>query len=270
MENEILKAEEFMRIRNFSRRTVCGYLAMLREYFLWKGGEYAHASERSIREFLLQKEVHGSGPATRNLYLHAIKFYYREVALSSNVISIPRAKEGHFLPVIFNREEIHCMIHALSNQKHRLLLATAYGAGLRVSEVLSLRIRDIDFVDGTIHIKQAKGNRDRLTVFPYAVFDEMQKYLAGKTADSFVFGSERGGRLTARTAQKILQQAMGKAGIEKKATFHSLRHSFATHLLENGTDIRYVQELLGHANIRTTQRYTQMTNPALKNIKSPL
>ena len=144
-----------------------------------------------------------------------------------------------------------------------------YGAGLRVSEVIDLRVKDIDFEELTLHIKQAKGKKDRITVFPEKLKASIQNSITGKDRDDFVFSSERGGKLTTRTAQKVFGNSLGKAGIKKEATFHSLRHSFATHLLENGVDIRYVQELLGHQNIRTTQRYTQVTNPKLKNIKSP-
>ena len=158
----------------------------------------------------------------------------------------------------------------IKNPKHKLILALAYGAGLRVSEIINLRVRDIDLQELTIHPKQAKGKKDRITLLAEGLRPAIKNLTAGKNANDFVFSSERGGRLTTRTAQKIFEKALKKAKIKKKATFHSLRHSFATHLLENGVDIRYVQELLGHQNIRTTQRYTQVTNPKLKNIKSPL
>ena len=118
--------------------------------------------------------------------------------------------------------------------------------------------------------KEAKGKKDRITIFPERIENDIQNLIAGKNSDDYLFESERGGRLTERTAQKIFENALKKSGIQKDATFHSLRHSFATHLLENGVDVRYVQVLLGHQNIRTTQIYTKVTNPAIKNIKSPL
>lgn len=150
------------------------------------------------------------------------------------------------------------------------MLGLAYGAGLRVSEVVALKVPDLDFNELTIHIKQAKGRKDRISVVPEKLRMDLTNLMAGKEHVEYVFASERGGKLTTRTAQKIFEHALVRANINKPATFHSLRHSFATHLLENGVDIRYVQVLLGHNNIRTTQRYTQVTNPKLKSIKSPL
>jgi site-specific recombinase XerD len=150
------------------------------------------------------------------------------------------------------------------------MLALAYGAGLRLSEVVNLKVKDLSLDELTIHLKQAKGKKDRITILSEKIKDDLKNYIVGKRADEFVFTSERGGKLSERTLQKIFQTALKKAKIKKPATFHSLRHSFATHLLENGVDVRYVQELLGHANIRTTQVYTKVTNPRLKNIKSPL
>ncbi|MCG2686969.1 tyrosine-type recombinase/integrase, partial [Candidatus Parcubacteria bacterium] len=162
------------------------------------------------------------------------------------------------------------ILNQIKNDKHRLMISLAYGAGLRISEVINLKAQDID-VDGlTIHLKQAKGKKDRLTILSSKIKDELAEFLINKQAKDLVFESERGGKLSERTAQKVFEKALRVAGIKKNATFHSLRHSFATHLLENGVDVRYVQELLGHANIRTTQIYTKVTNPSLKNIKSPL
>jgi len=150
------------------------------------------------------------------------------------------------------------------------LVALSYGAGLRVSEVVNLRVRDIHVDDLSIHLKDAEGNKDRITVFPEKLKADLHELTALQHGNEFVFESERGGKLNERTAQLIFEKALEKSKIEKNATFHSLRHSFATHLLENGVDVRYVQELLGHANIRTTQLYTKVTNPNLKKIKSPL
>jgi site-specific recombinase XerD len=145
----------------------------------------------------------------------------------------------------------------------------AYAAGLRVSEVVRLRIKDVDLARMLIHVKAAKGRKDRITVFPEKLKRDFTEMVGGRSCDEFIFVSGRGGRLTERTAQKIFVKALILANIKKDATFHSLRHSFATQLLENGIDVRYVQELLGHQNIRTTQIYTHITNPGLKNIKSP-
>ena len=157
----------------------------------------------------------------------------------------------------------------IENEKHRLFLALAYGAGLRISEVVTLKVKDFDLKNLIIHVKQAKGKKDRITIFPDKLKNKISFLIKEKTKNDYLFISERGGKLTTRTLQKVFENGLNKARIKKDASFHSLRHSFATHLLENGTDVRYVQELLGHANIRTTQIYTKVTNPVLKNIKSP-
>lgn len=185
-------------------------------------------------------------------------------------IEIRSAKKPKSLPIILSRDEIEKIINSVQNSKHKLLLAISYSSGLRVSEVVALRVKDINLADLTIHVKESKGKKDRISVLSERLVNDLSQLIATKKQDTPVFESERGGKLTTRTAQKIFENALAKSGIRKDATFHSLRHSFATHLLENGVDVRYVQELLGHQNIRTTQVYTHVTNPKLKNIKSPL
>jgi len=209
-------------------------------------------------------------PQTVNLFLNAIKFYYRELVGINAPFNITFAKRPSKLPIVLSREEIGRILHVITNPKHRLLIALAYGAGLRVSEIVDLKVADIDLSEHTIHLKNAKGGKDRISVSPETLTSDIKNLIAGKAGNEVVFFSERGGKLTTRTAQKVFEHALQKAAIRKHATFHSLRHSFATHLLENGVDCRYVQELLGHSNIRTTQRYTHVTNPTLRNIKSPL
>ena len=149
------------------------------------------------------------------------------------------------------------------------MVSLGYAGGLRASEVINLKVRDVDLEELVIHLKSTKGKKDRITVFPDRLKNNFQSLIGGKESNELVFESNRGGKLTTTSLQKVFKKALKKTEIKKNATFHSLRHSFATHLLENGTDVRYVQELLGHANIRTTQIYTQVTDPKLKNIKSP-
>jgi site-specific recombinase XerD len=150
------------------------------------------------------------------------------------------------------------------------LISIAYGAGLRISEVAKLKVWDVDFGNDYLHIKWAKGNKDRITILPAKIKSDLEKICLNKKSNDYVFESERWWILTTRTLSKIFEHAKEKSWIKKDVSFHSLRHSFATHLLENGTDIRYIQTLLWHSNIRTTQIYTQVTKPSLKNIKSPL
>lgn len=270
MQKILKQVEKELKIRDYSPKTIKSYLYGLKKYFSFKKTNLRTLNIENIKQFLLSVKKDDISARTRNLYLNAIKFYYRNVVETKRKIDIPSAKKPKKLPVVLSRKEIKKLIKKTNNKKHRILLSLAYGAGLRVSEAVSLKINQINLEELTIHIKNSKGKKDRLTIFPEELKTDLKNLIAGKDKNDFVFSSQRGGRLATRTAQKVFQDPMKKAAIKKDASFHSLRHSFATHLLENGVDIRYVQELLGHQNIRTTQRYTQVTNPKLKNIKSPL
>ncbi len=141
---------------------------------------------------------------------------------------------------------------------------------MRVSEVVNLKVGDIDFDSLSLHIKNSKGGKDRITVLPESIVPDLKNFISGKSGNDLLFESERVGKLSTRSVQLILKKALQKAEIVKMAKFHSLRHSFATHLLEDGVDMRYVQELLGHHDIKTTQRYTQVADCKIRGIKSPL
>ncbi|OIO52613.1 hypothetical protein AUJ78_01160 [Candidatus Peregrinibacteria bacterium CG1_02_41_10] len=269
MENYLNKVLEEMRLRNYSRKTIESYLGCLKDFFSnYKQPERLDVG--FIKKYLLHKFDKGLSPQTINLHLNAIKFFYREILKDLSKMEIRFAKHTLKLPIVLSRREIGTILNQISNQKHKTLIALAYGAGLRVSEVVKLKIGDLDLNELTLHLKGAKGNKDRMTVFPERLKSDLMNLISLRDKTDYLFLSERGGRFSERTAQKIFEIAIKKANIQKSATFHSLRHSFATHLLENGTDVRYVQELLGHQNIRTTQIYTHVTNPSLKNIKSPL
>lgn len=269
MQNYIEQLDRELRLRNYSRKTRESYCRCVNEYLISVGDPLPY-QQKKIEDFLLAKEEKGLSPQTINLSLNAIKHFYREILGMRQPIHLKFAKRSKKLPVVLSRSEIERLLATITNVKHTLMVALAYGAGLRVSEILHLRVRDILLDELTLHIKEAKGKKDRITLIPEKLKEHLRAFIAGKQHDDIVFGSDRGGKLSERTAQKVFERALHAAHITKPATFHSLRHSFATHLLENGVDIRYVQELLGHANIRTTQLYTQVTNPMLKNIKSPL
>ncbi|MDO8301713.1 MAG: tyrosine-type recombinase/integrase [Sedimentisphaerales bacterium] len=260
-----------LKLRGYSRRTLASYGRYVREFLLWTEARgIAVPNESILKEFLLRKHDANLSSQTINLYLNAIKFYFRHVLETDEELKIHFAKRNKRLPVVLSREEISRLIASIINPKHRLLIALSYGAGLRVSEAVALRVRDLDLDQLTIHLKESKGKRDRLTIIPQTLVPDFRLVVSASGPDDLLFVSERGGVLSERSAQKMFGAAAKKAGITKQATFHSLRHSFATHLLENGVDVRYVQELLGHQNIRTTQIYTHVTNPSIKNIKSPL
>jgi len=270
MQQYLEQTRNELRLRNYSLKTIESYLNCLQNYFDFKKIDLSKIDENNIKNFLLNKQDKNYASQTINLYLNAVKFFYREVLKNYQKINIKFAKRTKKLPIVLSREEIKNIIESIKNTKHKLIVSLSYGAGLRVSEVINLKIKDINLNELTIHLKNAKGKKDRITIFPKSIKKDFENLIAEKSPDETVFPSERGGKLSERTLQKVFENALKKSGIKKDASFHSLRHSFATHLLENGVDIRYVQELLGHANIRTTQIYTHLTNPALKNIKSPL
>ncbi|PJE59972.1 MAG: integrase [Candidatus Portnoybacteria bacterium CG10_big_fil_rev_8_21_14_0_10_44_7] len=263
------KIKNELKLRNYGQKTIKSYLGCLSNYFRFIKDIKREPNIFLIKKYLLAKHNAGQSPQTVNLHLQAIKYFYREIAKSRVEINLKFAKTSKRLPVVLARGEIKKVLDSIKNEKHRLMVALAYGAGLRVGETVNLKINDVDLDELVIHIKSAKGKKDRITVFPEKLKADISRLAAIRHGNEYLFASGRGGKLAERTAQMVFGRALKKSGIKKDATFHSLRHSFATHLLENGINVRYVQELLGHANIRTTQIYTQVTNPKLKNIKSP-
>lgn len=275
MDQPLTKLKNELLLRNYSPRTIKAYLFSIQKILDALTGTHSTFSADSIHEdqikaFLRYQLEQGISSKTVHVHLNAIKFFYRFVCEIPQTMDFVFPKTAQKLPVIFSRREIDLLLQAIHNPKHRLLLALAYGAGLRVSEAVSLQVMDLDFERRLLHVRQGKGRRDRFTLLPRSLIPDLKSFCHGRSPPDWIFESLRGGRLTSRTAQKIFWTALQRSKLCKPATFHSLRHSFATHLLENGVDVRYVQELLGHQNIRTTQRYTHVTELSLKKIESPL
>ena len=251
--------QQYMRVCGYSPRTIEAYVRCVTEI-----------GDQDLLKFLDKLAKNRISSFTMNQYHAAYKLYVTRILKRAWDVPFPYAKRHIRLPIVLSRNEVEEIIDNTQNFKHRLLISLAYGAGLRVSEVINLKVEDLDTHELTLIVKDAKGDKERITIIPEKLKDPLQLISAGKTADQYVFESERGGRLTTRTAQAVFERSLKLAVIKKPATFHSLRHSFATHLLENGVDIRHIQKLLGHASITTTQLYTKVTNPQLKNIRSPL
>jgi len=270
MQNVLDKVDRLMRLRNYSPQTRKAYLFYIKEYIAFSENKGSSESQLIVEDFLLSKHERRQSPQTINLALNALKFLYREVLGERKKINLRFSKRNKKLPIVLSREEVRKVIEAVENHKYRLMIALAYACGLRVSEVVRLKAGDLDLDELMLHIKGAKGKKDRISILPHKLLNDLRNLIAGKSSNDLLFPSNRGRELSTTSVQKMFRKALAKTGIKKEATFHSLRHSFATHLLENGTDVRYVQALLGHSNIRTTQIYTQVTNPGLKNIKSPL
>ncbi|KKT34379.1 MAG: Integrase [Parcubacteria group bacterium GW2011_GWA2_44_12] len=270
MENVLDKTKRVLQLYNYSYQTRKAYLLYIKEYITFSKEEGLKNKQKAIEDFLLEKHKRKQSPQTINLALYAVKFFYAEVLKDTQKIDIKFAKRNKKLPIVLSHAEIERIINATLNAKYRLMIALGYGCGLRVSEVVALKVADLDIDELVLHLKGAKGKKDRISVLPGKLQNDLRNLIFGKNGDDFVFDSNRGGKLTTTSLQKMFRKSLEKAHVSKPATFHSLRHSFATHLLENGVDVRYVQELLGHQNIRTTQVYTHVTNPQIKNIKSPL
>lgn len=202
---------------------------------------------------------------------NAVKFYFEKVLKFEKIfIEIPRPKKPSKLPKVINAQDIKKMLAVTENLKHNLLLKLCYGMGLRVSEIVNLKIKDIDSRNMQVFIERAKGKKDRYVNLPESVLGQLRDYYREYKPKEYLFEGQYGGKYSLRSAQQVFKDALRKAQINKEAGIHSLRHSFATHLLEAGTDISYIQKLLGHNDIKTTLLYTQVGNSDLKKIKSPL
>ena len=214
----------------------------------------------------------GLSSTTGHTLVNALNYYYRHVENNRNFeFKLPRPKKEKKLRVVFTPEECAAIFTAIDNPKHKLALMIAYGAGLRVKEVVTLKWGDILPAEQKIHVKNGKGKKDRIVMLPYSVLAMLENYRALYPGKDYVFeGQFAGAHYSTGSVQKVMAVAMEKSGLAKKGSVHNLRHSFATHLLEAGTDIRYIQQLLGHSSIKTTMVYTHVSNKAINQIQSPL
>jgi site-specific recombinase XerD len=204
--------------------------------------------------------------------VNALNYYYRQVLHKNGYLfDLPRPKKEKTIRSIFTPNECAKVFDSIENPKHRLALMIAYGAGLRVSEVVNLKWADVLFEEYKIHIKCAKGKKDRIVMFPVSLLAMFENYRALYPSKVYVFqGQFAGMPYSTGSVQKILANALEKSGLSKKGSVHNLRHSFATHLLDAGTDIRYVQQLLGHKDIKTTMIYSHLSQPLIDRVQSPL
>ncbi len=266
----LLMLEKELKLRNYSYQTIKSYKTCI-NYFMkkiWKDAK--NINEKEIIDFLIFLQDNKKAPKTINLYKQSIKFLYIEVLKLNLKFDIHFSKEAKKLPIVLTKNEILKILKNIKNIKHKFIISLAYWAWLRISEIINLKVWDFDLENLTIHIKWGKWNKDRITIFPKSLKNEINNYGNNKNLNELLINSQRWWKLNVRSLQKFFKTALKKSWIKKQATFHSLRHSFATHLLENWTDIRYIQNLLWHANIQTTQIYTKVMNPKINNIISPL
>lgn len=257
----------------YSEHTIAVYLNTFTEFInYYSDCEIDSITETMIIDYLrylvIDRKISSS---YQNQAINAVKFYYERV-LGGNrkVYLIERPREEKTLPVVLNETEISDLLKATENIKHKAILMTCYSAGLRLSELTNIKLKDIDSERMQIRVSQAKGKKDRYSILSPKLLDLLRIYFTTYKPTLWLFEGQTGGQYSPRSIQMIMREATLKAGIKKKISVHSLRHSFATHLLENGTDLRYIQSLLGHESSKTTEIYTHITTKGFYQIKSPL
>jgi integrase/recombinase XerD len=268
-EEYILKLKEL----RYSEKTIKTYKGLFTEFInFYHTVDIGKIDESMITRFLrylvMERKVSSS---YQNQSINAIKFYYERVLGDQRkVYKVDRPREEKRLPVVLNQDEITNLLNVTGNIKHKAILMLAYSAGLRLGELINVRLSDIDSGRMQIRVVQAKGKKDRYTLLSVKLLALINGYIAFYKPKIWLFEGATGGQYSTASVQAIMKDSLKKAGIEKKVGIHSLRHSFATHLLENGTDLRYIQILLGHASTKTTEIYTHVTTKGFDQIKSPL
>jgi site-specific recombinase XerD len=204
--------------------------------------------------------------------INAVKFYFEQTLHHEKILfeDIPRPKKRSILPKVLSKKDIAKIFAQVDNLKHLVMLKLCYGMGLRVSEIVNLKITDIDSDRMLVHIEAAKGKKDRYVTLPNSVLEELRIYFTEYRPRNYLFEGQYGGQYSARSAQAVFKTAMRKAKINKTVGIHGLRHSYATHLMEAGTDMLFIQKLLGHKDIKTTEIYAKVSNRHLGKVKSPL
>ncbi len=263
-------------LKGYSSNTIQTYLNEMSQFLkIIKEVPASSFSAERIKDYLqfcLEKQ--GVSENTLHSRINALKFYYEQVLGRERLFwQIPRPKKPLLLPKLLNEKELARLFNALTNRKHKAMLFTVYSAGLRVSELAELKISDIDSQRMQILIRKAKGKKDRYVNLSPVLLDILRSYISVYKPRPRLYLFESDQTNTAyptRTVQQIFSNARQRAGIMKDVGIHSLRHSFATHLLDKGTDIRYIKDLLGHFDIKTTERYLHVSKRQLVNITSPL
>jgi integrase/recombinase XerD len=272
MADHLKQMQTELKARNYSLRTIKNYSAAVHQFLLWLKKEPSVSDVPEIKKFqILLKEEKKYSPRTVNLVTAAIQFFYINVmGLHLPVETLPRMKTGRALPKVYSEQEIEKIISSTTNLKHRLILMLAYGCGLRLEEVRTIRSGDFDFTKNLLRLRQGKGQKDRIVMLDIIIRETIQAFLKHRP-EGYLFTHDNSSELLdRRTISKIFDNACARAGVPKLGGIHTLRHSFATHLLEHGTDLRYIQELLGHASSKTTEIYTHVSARVVGNIKSPI
>jgi len=265
--------KKLLSIKRYSYSTIKSYSNALKNFLdAFPGSEPSQINVTQIENFINSMVVDKNiSQAYQKVLVAAIKMFYNEMLRKNynlNYLFPDRTEKK--LPVILDVSEIKAMLDSIQNLKHKAILSLIYSAGLRISEAIEMKVSDIDSKRMLIRVRQAKGKKDRYVMLSEKMLFLLREYYKTYKPKEYLFEGQKGGKYSARSVQSIFQQALHQSGINKKASVHTLRHSFATHLLESGTDIRVIQQLLGHSSIKTTQVYTQISNASISRIKSPL
>jgi len=258
--------------RKYSPKTIKAYTHYNEDFLRFVTRNPTEVTNEDIRNYLFYlADEKDSSASTLNIAINTLKFYYDIILKRKFMYEIKRPGKDKKLPVVLSQEEVSGILSSVSNIKHKAILMLVYSAGLRVSEVVKLERGDIDDERKLIHVKGAKGRKDRYTILSDVALNTLKKYLIENQPDNWLFSGAKPNRhISIRTVQAIFEHAVNLANVKKEVSVHCLRHSFATHLLESGVDLRYIQELLGHASSKTTEIYTHVSNKNLRKIKSPL
>ncbi|QUH31943.1 tyrosine-type recombinase/integrase [Vallitalea guaymasensis] len=266
------KYTQELTIQGYSSKTKKCYISHIKRFIDYIKKDIIEITETDVKmylSYLMEKECSHSYV---NQTISSIKFLNEHVLHKLKLtVYVERPKKERKLPNVLSKKEVKSILASLQNNKHKTLLALIYSSGLRVGEVVKLKINDIDSQRMLIKIEQGKGNKDRYVMLSESILLQLRKYYKEYRPNKWLFeGADKDKHITERTVQRIFKNACEKGCVMKKVSVHSLRHSFATHLLESGTDIRYIQELLGHSSSKTTEIYTHVTNKNIMSIKSPL
>jgi len=267
------KLRFWMKSRRYSDSTIKTYMDVLRVFFNYFPDKRTdEITNQDIivfnNEYILKNELSAS---YQNQLVNAIKLFYKVVQNKHiEIEKVHRPKKPKLLPNVLSKEEIKMILDAHGNLKHRSMLRLIYACGLRRSELLNLKPQDIDSKRGILLIRQGKGKKDRIAPIPDNLVTQLRDYYKAYRPTVWLFeGQKKGTPYSAKSLENVLKQAVLKVGIKKPVSLHWLRHSYATHLLESGTDLRFIQELLGHKSSRTTEIYTHVSTKSLQKIKSP-
>ena len=267
----IIDFVDYMKYRNYSKSTIKTYSNMV-YIFLGKVKKDAEdISITDIEQYNKQEIIdRGFSLSSQNQLINALKlFFKRNNLIAFNVDDIERPRKSNYLPTVLSKKEIKSIFGAINNLKHKTILSLIYSSGLRIGETLKLKINDIDSNRNVIIIRQSKGYKDRIVGLSPRILELLREYYKIYNPKEYLFEGQKGGMYTTSSVRSVFKNACRKAGIKKQVRVHNLRHSYATHLLESGTDLRYIQDILGHKDPKTTMIYTQVSNRHIKKIVSP-